>query len=142
MQLGGGGVTTGPIFRRKFWDKAVGRGGWGEKSRVSRGYQSEPEALRMSSDIDLQQTQIREGTRGEGGSSNRRGEIAAKGGRECEGLIDNVDLPLYGGEAILKTIVDHHCVNAQIKLPTLWKRRRKEEMVLSRPNERFVDMWQ
>ena len=94
MQLGGGGVTTGPIFLRKkigtkWWE---GEGG-GKRVECFEGYQSKPEALRMSSDIDLQQTQIREGTRGEGGSSNRRGEIAAKGGRECEGLIDNIPVP-------------------------------------------------
>ena len=38
----------------------------------------------MSSDIGLRQTQIREGTRGEGGNTNRRGEIAAKGRRNAE----------------------------------------------------------
>ena len=47
----------------------------------------------MNSDIGLRQTQIREGTRGEGGSTNRRGEIAAKGERDAEALSKNVPVP-------------------------------------------------
>ena len=47
----------------------------------------------MSSDIGLRQTQIREGTRGEGGNRNRRGEIAAKGRRNAEALSKNVPMP-------------------------------------------------
>ena len=77
------------IFGTKWWE---GEGG-GKGVECFEGYQSKPETLRMSSDIDLQQIQIREETRGEGGSSNRRGEIAAEGGRECEGLIDNIPVP-------------------------------------------------
>ena len=99
MQLEGGEETTGPIFRRKFWDK-VG-GGEGEGRESLEGYQSEPESLRMRSDIDLQQIRIREETRGGGEGSHRSDGIAEAGVREYEGLIDNVDLPLYGGEAIL-----------------------------------------
>ena len=47
----------------------------------------------MSSDIGLRQTQIREGTQGEGGNTNRRGEIAAKGRRNAEALSKNVPVP-------------------------------------------------
>ena len=83
MQLGGGGVTTGPIFRIKFWDKMRGRGGGGGgdgRGREERlgGETGNPEAHKISSGNDFRQTQIREGTQREGGSTNRRGEIVKR----------------------------------------------------------------